>query len=133
MVDLLDFFTRGAIYCRDFLGRGSLKKVQPALTEDKDVIDFYMRQGLKFDLVDSLDYKKGGKALVQNGSVCLDLYKTLLIRSHLKESDIGPKTEDLLQEALAYCKIDSWGTVIIFDILKNVHEGKLSLEAFNLD
>ena len=133
VVDLLDFFTRGAIYCRDFVGRGSLKKVQPVLTEDKDVIDFYKKLGLKFDLVDSLDYKNGGKALVQNGSVCLDLYKTLLIRSNLKENDIGPKTEDLLKEALAYCKIDSWGTVIIFDILKNVHKGKLSLDLYNLD
>ena len=27
---------------------------------------------------------------------------------------------DLLAEALAYCKIDSWGTVIIYDVIKNV-------------
>lgn len=133
VVDLLDFFTRGAIYCRDFDGKGSLKIVQPTLTEDEEVISFYKQQGLKFDLADSLDYKKDGKALVQNGSVCLDLYITLLLRSHFNESSVGLKTEDLLQEALAYCKIDSWGTVIIFDILKNINEDKLHLDAWDLD
>ena len=40
-----------------------------------------------------------------------------------------PTTEELLDEALAYCKIDSWGTVIIYDIIKNVYFNELKLDA----
>ena len=128
VVDLLDFFTSGAIYCIDFNGRGSLKVVQPTLAADKDVLDFYNKI-LPFDLTDSLDYHKGEKCLVYNGGICLDLYKSLIVRSHLGESNIGPSTQSLLDEALAYCKIDSWGTVIIYDIIKNVYLGKLKIDA----
>ena len=39
------------------------------------------------------------------------------------------KTKDLLGEALAYCEIDSWVTVIFYDILKNVYLGTLKLDA----
>ena len=128
VVDLLDFFTSGAIYCIDFNGRGSLKVVQPTLAADKDVLDFYNKI-LPFDLTDSLDYHKGEKCLVYNGGICLDLYKSLIVRSHLGESNIGPSTQSLLDEALAYCKIDSWGTVIIYDIIKNIYLGKLKIDA----
>ena len=128
VVDLLDFFTSGSIYCIDFNGRGSLKVVQPTLAADKDVLDFYNKK-LPFDLTYSLDYHKGEKCLVYNGGICLDLYKSLLVRSHLNEKDIGPSTEDLLNEALAYCKIDSWGTVIIYDIIKNIYLGELKIDA----
>ena len=128
VVDLLDFFTSGAIYCTEFNGRGSLKVVQPTLAADKDVLDYYNKI-LPFDLTNSLDYHKGDKCLVYNGGICLDLYKSLIIRSHLNESNIGPSTQSLLDEALAYCKIDSWGTVIIYDIIKNVYLGKLKLDA----
>ena len=128
VVDLLDFFTSGSIYCIDFNGRGSLKVVQPTLATDKDVLDFYNKK-LPFDLTYSLDYHKGDKCLVYNGGICLDLYKSLLVRSHLNEQDIGPSTEDLLNEALAYCKIDSWGTVIIYDIIKNIYLGELKIDA----
>ena len=44
VVDLLDFFTSGSIYCVDFNGRGSLKVVQPTLAADKDVLDFYNKK-----------------------------------------------------------------------------------------
>lgn len=125
VVDLLDFFTSGGLYCRDFNGRGSLKVVQPTLSSDKDVLSFYQKI-LPFDLSDSLEYHNN---LVYNGSICLDLYKSLLMRSHLNETNKGPSTDDLLKQALAYCKIDSWGTVIIYDIIKNVYEGKLKLDA----
>lgn len=128
VVDLLDFFTSGSIYCIDFNGRGSLKVVQPTLAADKDVLDFYNKK-LPFDLTDSLDYHKGDKCLVYNGGICLDLYKSLIVRSHLNEQDIGPSTQDLLDEALAYCKIDSWGTVIIYDIIKNIYLGELKIDA----
>ncbi len=128
VVDLLDFFTSGSIYCVDFNGRGSLKVVQPTLAADKDVLDFYNKK-LPFDLTYSLDYHKGDKCLVYNGGICLDLYKSLLVRSHLNEQDIGPSTQDLLGEALAYCKIDSWGTVIIYDIIKNIYLGNLKIDA----
>ena len=127
IVDLLDFFTSGSIYCREFHGRGSLKIVQPTLVEDKDVLEFYDGK-LLFDLSDSLNYHKEN-SLVYNGSICLDLYKSLLIRSHLNRQDEGIPTSLLLKQALAYCKIDSWGTVIIYDIIKNIYEGKLKLDA----
>ena len=126
IVDLLDFFTSGAIYSRDFNGRGSLKVVQPTLAEDKDVLDYY-KNILEFDLSNSLDYHKEN-ALVYNGAICLDLYKSLLIRSHLNEENINLPTKELLNQALAYCKIDSWGTVIIFDIIKNIYNGTLKLD-----
>ena len=128
VVDLLDFFTSGSIYCIDFNGRGSLKVVQPTLAADQDVLNFYNKK-LPFDLTYSLDYHKGEKCLVYNGGICLDLYKSLLVRSHLNEQDQGPSTQDLLDEALAYCKIDSWGTVIIYDIIKNIYLGTLKIDA----
>ena len=133
VVDLLDFFTSGGIYSREFNGRGSLKVVQPTLAADKDVIEFY-KKILPFDLEYSLDYHKKDendvdKCLVYNGSVCLDLYKSLLVRSHLGGQKEGePSTKELLDEALAYCKIDSWGTVIIYDVIKNVYLKKLKLD-----
>lgn len=131
IVDLLDFFTSGAIYSREFNGRGSLKVVQPTFAMDRDVINYY-NNILKFDFSDSLDYHKNDTALVYNGAICLDLYKSLLIRSHLGEENNGLSTKELLKEALAYCKIDSWGTVIIFDIIKNLYEGKLKLDCLEL-
>ena len=129
VVDLLDFFTSGGIYSRDFNGRGSLKVVQPTLAADQDVINYY-KKILPFDLSYSLDYHKGEKCLVYNGGICLDLYKSLLVRSHLGGQKEGePSTKELLDEALAYCKIDSWGTVIIYDVIKNMYLGKLKLDA----
>ena len=128
VVDLLDFFISGSIYCIDFNGRGSLKVVQPTLAADQDVLNYY-NAILPFDLTYSLDYHKGDKCMVYNGGICLDLYKSLIIRCHLNEQDQGPTTQELLDEALAYCKIDSWGTVIIYDIIKNVYLGKLKLDA----
>lgn len=128
VVDLLDFFTSGGMYCRDFNGRGSLKVVQPTLADDIDVKTFYKNR-LPFDLGYSLDYHKGDKCLVYNGGICLDLYKSLLVRSHIVEGNPKLKTKDLLAEALAYCKIDSWGTVVIYDIIKNVYLGNLKLDA----
>ena len=131
VVDLLDFFTSGGIYGKDFNGRGSLKVVQPTLAADPDVLEFYSKT-LPFDLSYSLDYHKGDKCLVYNGAICLDLYKSLLVRSHknIILPDEDPlSTKNLLKEALAYCKIDSWGTVVIFDIVRNIYEGKLELDA----
>ena len=134
VVDLLDFFTSGGIYSRDFNGRGSLKVVQPTLAADENVIEFY-KKILPFDLSYSLDYHKKDendidKCLVYNGGICLDLYKSLLVRSHLGgQKDDEPSTQELLDEALAYCKIDSWGTVIIYDVIKNMYFGSLKLDA----
>ena len=129
VVDLLDFFTSGGIYSRDFNGRGSLKVVQPTLAADEDVKAYY-KKALPFDLEYTLDYHKGEKCLVYNGGICLDLYKSLLVRAHQGGQKEGePSTEELLAEALAYCKIDSWGTVIIYDVIKNMYLGKLKLDA----
>ena len=131
IVDLLDFFTSGSIYCKNFDGRGSLKVVQPTFAEDENVINYY-KNVLNFDLSYSLDYHKGEQCLVYNGAICLDLYKSLLIRSHLGKDENELSTDDLLKEALAYCKIDSWGTVIIFDIIKNICEGNLKLDCLQI-
>lgn len=129
VVDLLDFFVSGAIYSIDFNGRGSLKVVQPTLAADENVVEYY-KKILPFDLAYSLDYHKGEKCLVYNGGICLDLYKSLLVRAHLGgQKEDEPSTEELLAEALAYCKIDSWGTVIIYDVIKNMYLGKLKLDA----
>ena len=124
VVDLLKFFTRGALYCKEYNGRASLKVVQPSLTNDADVLAYY-KKILKFDLKESLEYHNN---LVYNGAICLDLYKSLLIRSHLNKENIGVPTNELLKQALAYCKIDSWGTVIIYDIIKNVYLRKITLD-----
>lgn len=131
VVDLLFFFTRGSFYGRNFNGRGSLKVVQPTLCEDEQVQEFYKNLGLPFDLAYSLDYHKEG-ALVYNGGICLDLYKSLLLRSHIAPDNNTPDEDEMLGQALAYCKIDSWGTVIIYDVIKNICEGKLKLKSLIL-
>lgn len=131
VVDLLKFFTSGAIYGKDFNGRGSLKVVQPTLCADKDVLAYYNKIKLPFDFINSLDYHKEG-ALVYNGGICLDLYKALLVRSHIDAFDNNPDEEKMLAQALAYCKIDSWGTVIIYDIIKHVADGDIKLKALVL-
>lgn len=128
VVDLLFFFTRGAFYGTKFNGRGSLKVVQPTLCDDEQVQEYYKKLGLPFDLAFSLDYHKEG-ALVYNGGICLDLYKSLLLRSHVAPDNNDPDEDAMLGQALAYCKIDSWGTVIIYDVIKNISEGKLKLKA----
>ncbi len=128
VVDLLDFFTSGSFYGKKFNGRGSLKVVQPTLCEDEDVQAYYESIKLSFDLKHSLDYHKEG-ALVYNGGICLDLYKALLMRNHKNPQDNDPDEEKMLAQALAYCKIDSWGTVIIYDVLKHVLDGKIKIKA----
>lgn len=131
VVDLLDFFTSGSFYGSKFNGRGSLKVVQPTLCEDEDVNRYYESIGLPFDFKHSLDYHKEG-ALVYNGGICLDLYKALLVRAHIDSSDNDPDEQKMLDQALAYCKIDSWGTVIIYDVIKHVSDGNIKLKALVL-
>ena len=128
VVDLLDFFTSGSFYGTKFNGRGSLKVVQPTLCDDEDVQAYYDSINLPFDLRHSLDYHKEG-ALVYNGGICLDLFKALLVRNHIDSTDNDPDENDMLGQALAYCKIDSWGTVIIYDVIKHVSDGKIKLKA----
>ena len=131
VIDLLDFFTSGSIYGKKFNGRGSLKVVQPTLCADTNVLAYYKKIGLPFDFTNSLDYHKEG-ALVYNGGICLDLYKALLVRNHRDYLDNDPNEEEMLKQALAYCKIDSWGSVIIYDILKHISDGKIKLKALML-
>ena len=128
VVDLLDFFTSGSFYGTKFNGRGSLKVVQPTLCDDEDVQAYYNSINLPFDLRHSLDYHKEG-ALVYNGGICLDLFKALLVRNHVDPKDNNPDETAMLAQALAYCKIDSWGTVIIYDVIKHVSDGKIKLKA----
>lgn len=114
VVDLLDFFILGYYYQKGFNGRVSLKVVQPELIKTKKAIKIY---GSKYEeILQSLDYEKG---IIKNGSIALDVYQSLL-RKVLLRKDTSENHDLLLEDLKAYCKIDSWGTVIIFDILKEL-------------
>lgn len=111
VVDLFEFFHCGYWYHRDFNGRGSLKITQPTLIKDEVIKGWY--KGLPYSLDDTLNYKHG---IIQNGGVALDVYKTLLRKAH-SHGEMGDLYDKLRASLLAYCKIDSWGTVIIYDII----------------
>jgi hypothetical protein len=115
IVDLMDFFSKGDWYQKCFNGRFSLKVTQPNLIKDSAVSKFY--KDIPYDLHRTLNYKLG---YIRNGGVALDVFQTLLrcVAWHIKDED---NEHDLfIKSLLSYCKIDSWGTVILFDIIKNV-------------
>jgi hypothetical protein len=131
IIDLNDIFTKGLWYRDDFNGRTSLKVTQPKLMNDPSIKKWY--KNLPYDLNKTLDYKS---ELVQNGGVALELYQTMLrmrADGKLVES-MNNKIKDAL---LKYCKIDSWGTVILYDIMaktvKMYQENNLSLEIDNMN
>ena len=113
IVDLLDFFTRGYWYRKDFNGKCSLKITQPSTMKDAII-----KSWLPPKIDTTLKYDTG---LIHNGGVALDVYHSLL-RAH----DNGTLEKDfhdaLIRELLHYCKIDSWGTVILYDIIKQLSE-----------
>ena len=112
IIDLNDIFALGIWYHRDFNGRTSLKVTQPVLMKEKTIKSWY--QDLPYDLNKTLDYKS---ELVQNGGVALELYQTMLrMRADGKlEENVNNEIKSAL---LKYCKIDSWGTVILYDIME---------------
>jgi hypothetical protein len=114
VVDLLDFFTSGYWYQPSFGGRVSLKVTQPEILKSQRVQDLY--QGHYPAIVDSLNYKQG---LIQNGSVALDVYQSLL-RKVLLHRPVDEQHDAFIRALLAYCKIDSWGTVVLYDIIRRV-------------
>ena len=77
------------------------------------------RNVLSYDLKRTLNYKLG---YIQNGGIALDVFQTLLrlVAKFYKDEE---NLHDLfIKSLLSYCKIDSWGTVILYDMLKNVVE-----------
>ena len=121
VVDLLDFFTFGYWYHKDFGPSLSLKTTQPVLYRDPKILNWY--SDCPFDLAKTLNYHDG---LIQNGGVALSVYQTLLRTTQQGKMDkYKIPYEDLRKGLLAYCKIDSWGTVILYDtIVKAVNKIK---------
>lgn len=111
IIDLRTFFINGW-WCRaDFNGKTSLKVIQKAFINDpeiqkhyKDVKDFYF----------NLDYSQGP---ITNGSVALEAYQSLQRKALLGSVSIKEQFE-VLEGLKYYCKIDTWSTVIIYDLLK---------------
>lgn len=116
IVDLLDFFQYGWWYRKDFNGRNSLKVTQPNIIKDEKIYSWY--KDLSYDLKSTLDYKQGK---VHNGGVALDVYQTLLRKNALKKLD-KEEHDEFIKALLAYCKIDSWGTVILYDTIKKLDD-----------
>lgn len=112
-VDLMDFFTKGLWYKKEYKGKVSLKVISPNMQKDEKIMQQY--QNLLFDIKDTLDYHTESD-LIHNGSIALDIYQSLL-RASLKKISF-PQYKEIRQGLLKYCKKDSWGTVIIYDILK---------------
>ena len=126
VVDLYFFFVWGYWYHKDFHGSVSLKTTQPTLIKDEIIQSWYHKIP---DFKETLNYKTG---IIQNGSVALDTYKTMLRTAHRHSAD--PVLFAKLRESLLhYCKIDSWGTVILYDIiyqtLSKLKENKLDIDA----
>ena len=117
IVDLMDFFSKGDWYQKCFNGRFSLKVTQPNLIKDEKISKFY--EDIPYDLHRTLNYKLG---YIRNGGVALDVFQTLLRCEAMHINDEENKHDLFINSLLSYCKIDSWGTVILFDIIKKVLE-----------
>lgn len=126
IVDLLHFFTFGYWYRNDFYGRSSLKVTQPSTMNDKRILEWY--KDLPYSLEETLDYHKGE---VYNGGIALDVYQTM-IRMKAKGELSKEVNDNYRKWLLYYCRIDSWGTVILYDIIKKLCE-KLDDGSINLD
>lgn len=114
VVDLLDFFTQGYWYQENFHGKVSLKVTQPELVKSQHAHAVYKEA--MGAIHKTLDYKQG---IIQNGGIALDVYQSLL-RKVLLHQDVEEMHDPLIAALLAYCKIDSWGTVVLYDIIKQV-------------
>jgi hypothetical protein len=86
-----------------------------------------------YDINKTLNYKS---ELVQNGGVALEIYQTMIrMRADGKlEETMNNKLRVAL---LKYCKIDSWGTVVLYDVMvkaiKMSREGKLQLQVDDMN
>ena len=126
VVDLLDFFTRGYWYHQDFGWSLSLKTTQPVLMHDEKILGWY--KYLPYDLLSTLNYKEG---IIHNGGIALDIYQTLL-RLAITHNPPDVMYHELRGGLLAYCKIDSWGTVILYDTIvkayAKIKDGTIDLD-----
>jgi hypothetical protein len=131
IIDLNDIFALGIWYHRKFNGRTSLKVTQPQLLKDPVIQSWYKE--LPFNINATLDYKS---ELVQNGGVALELYHTMLRMQAVGELDESLNNE-IRKALLKYCKIDSWGTVVLYDLMEKVikksEQGKLDLNLDNMN
>ncbi len=118
VIDLLDFFVQGHWYQQNFHGRVSLKVTQPNIIHHP--LTKLLYQDHLSTLLKTLDYKQG---IVQNGGVALDVYQSLL-RKVLSYKPVLEEHDALIQALLAYCKIDSWGTVVLYDIIRKTAQMK---------
>jgi hypothetical protein len=131
LIDLNDIFTKGLWYNQDFNGRTSLKITQPKIMNDPSIKKWY--KDFPYDIHKTLNYKN---ELIQNGGVALELYQTMLrMRADGKlEESMNNKIKEAL---LKYCKIDSWGTVVLYDVMVRAvamsNENKLSLDVDNMN
>ncbi len=120
VVDLLKFFSFGYWYRGDFNGRTSLKVTQPSALTDPSILSWY--QALPYSLSATLNYKTGK---IHNGEVALDVYQTLL-RAKAANMITKQEHDEYITALLHYCKIDSWGTVILYDIIKKLNDKLLA-------
>ena len=131
IIDLNDVFTKGLWYRADFNGRTSLKITQPKIMNDPHIKKWY--KDFPYDINKTLNYKS---ELVQNGGVALEIYQTMIrMRADGKlEETMNNKLRVAL---LKYCKIDSWGTVVLYDVMvkaiKMSREGKLQLQVDDMN
>jgi hypothetical protein len=131
LIDLNDVFTKGLWYRADFNGRTSLKITQPKIMNDPSIKKWY--KDLPYDINKTLNYKS---ELVQSGGVALEIYQTMIrMRADGKlEESMNNKLKDAL---LKYCKIDSWGTVVLYDVMMKAvqmyRDHKLVLEVDNMN
>lgn len=116
VLDLLDFFTCGYWYHQKFGPSLSLKTTQPVLMHDEKILGWY--SDLPYNLLDTLNYKDG---IIHNGGIALDIYQTLLRRA-LSGHPKDVLYDELRGGLLAYCKIDSWGTVILYDTICKAYD-----------
>lgn len=129
IVDLMEVFSRGYWYQECFHGRYSLKVTQPNLIKDPLVASWY--NALPYDLGRTLNYKLG---YIQNGGIALDVFQSLLRFEAMFKNDEGNIHDLLINSLLSYCKIDSWGTVILYDIVvRIIEEYKTNKENISID
>ncbi len=124
IVDLLEFFQFGYIYLPSFNGKASLKVVSPSLMENSSIKEYYAN--INFDLTRTLDYQSEDN-VIHNGSEALDAYQSL-IRACLTDNVSDKLHDDIIKGLLYYCKKDSWGTVVIFDIISKIANGQIVLK-----
>jgi hypothetical protein len=95
-VDISDPFSQKHYYHPKFNGRYSIKVVLPTLFPDDD----------------ELDYKKLGS--IQNGGDAMDTFANLYL---IKDKD---KVDEIKQDLLAYCRLDTLAMVRIWEKLHQI-------------